>query len=235
MKDKLLRTYEANSKGPAKKELYKMFKKNWLTAAKSEKDYELFKGKAFSSEDMLNIHFRQVASYIMNVTNAFGAWEFDEVETDLIDEVHHWEQEGGFCIYLSVLAYELLLKKKVFSPTSLQLVQGYMCHETRKDSPMALMLAKEHISLHCWLVSKGSVIDLTVGQVRQFFDFGDFPFFIGAVHPEMELTGTIEPKKIVNDYKKRFAKQAGLTVEQWEHKHISLYETFAENDSAAVL
>lgn len=222
----------ASTKGASKK-LYKHLKQNFHTAAKSEKDWEQFKGKPFSSEMMMNRKFKDITSYGYDLfkrletgLHGIAGPDSGKFPQGLIKEAWHWESEGAMCIHISVILYSLLIEEKVFTPNSLQYVQGYYYHETRTDSPIALMLGKEHIGLHAWLLTRGSVIDITIGQENRVFDFGDFDFVLGEVHEGLLLKGINEPKKIVDNYVKDFAKNLGISKEEWIQRQVSYFNTY---------
>lgn len=217
----------AKNKNDGAIQVLRKLKNSWHTDTRKLNEWSAFKGKDIDLDYLTNPDFKYTMLYIDKLMAAMNRWrDLDDISPELSKEIRYWNSQGGLCIFLSTVNYTLLLENEVFTPSSLSLAQGYYSHETRKDNPLALMITENSVGLHCWLSAKGAVIDLSIAQKKDFFDFGGEPYIMGKVPDGLLLQGREEPKKIVNKYIKLFAKKAGLTEKQWTDQHMAWYQEF---------
>lgn len=136
-------------------------------------------------------------------------------------ELTHWNEEGGLCIYLSVLLYGLLEQDDVFDTDDLKLVQGYNAYRSNNPFVQALFNNPELLNFHVWLAFNGSVIDISVAQERESYQFGDTQFILGEIPVGFEMVGFIENKETVNKYMEKFSSRMNMSVNEWLFFHKS--------------
>lgn len=198
-------------------------KKNWDSKIRNNKEFDTYKGKTLKKEVVRHPNFIKVLIYIGELFQA-SEWDqraskFKEFDERIGKELTKWEKEGELCLHLTVISYSLFEKYGVLTDKEMKLVQGYYFHEARKDSPLAMALANIHIGIHSWLSVGGAVIDLTIGQEREFFDFQGMDMIVGEVPEGMTLKGFQEPKKVVSKHIKRYASFLNMTVEEYIDFH----------------
>lgn len=218
--------------GQATALIMKELKTTYRTSAKHEKDWSVYKGKVFPPEILMSKKFQLITGYGYELCRHMlpSGEDKHEINEDALKEAWHWTKMGAMCIHNSVILYTLMLELGVFTPTSLHFVQGFYHHKTKEDNLMAQMLSKSHTSVHAWLVVRGSVIDMTIQQEKDFFDFttdeGNYPFIIGKVNDGILLKGQNEPKKIVDAYIEDFAKYLGLSKEEWIERQLKYFDDY---------
>jgi hypothetical protein len=161
--------------------------------------------------------------------------EFNKKDSELLlhqgvkDEVSFWNDEGGLCIYLSVVLYALLTEDNICNRHDLRFVQGVTSYHATNPMVQAMFGNAEMVNFHAWLSYKGTVLDFSVGQEAEFIDLGDSGSIMGEIPKGMTMIGFKENDKTVERYIKRFAEHRNMTEKQWiiEHKLCSL-EVFKE-------
>ncbi|EWG08625.1 hypothetical protein [Cytobacillus firmus] len=212
--------------------ILKELKTTYRTSAKHEKNWSVYKGKVLPPELMMSKKFQLITGYGYELCRHMLLYRNDEPEIneEVLKEASHWTKMGAMCIHNSVILYTLLLELGIFTPTSLHFVQGYYHHKTREDNVIE-MIAKSHISVHAWLVVRGSVIDMTIQQEKDVFDFtteeGNYPFILGKVNDGLLLKGKNEPNKIVDAYIKDFAKYLGISKEEWIERQLKYFDGYS--------
>lgn len=141
----------------------------------------------------------------------------------LRQETLHWENEGGICIYISVLAYCLFLEFGIFSPEDMHLIQGLYRYRLRADWPSEFIpFGNIHAGTHAFLSVRDAVVDFSLMVSEgQTFDFGEteIPFVAGEVPELMGLYGWPEELRTVKEYARQFAKQSGMVYVDWIRHH----------------
>jgi hypothetical protein len=168
--------------------------------------------------------------HILNTYETLFTDDYSHLDDWIKDEVIQWEKEGIICVFMSVLLYNLLVDEGIFNRHELNLVQGFYIHgskgsraDTLFDSLGVGGLWENHAGLHAFLSARGSVIDTTINQERDFFDFGDKPFVVSDIPEGLTLGGQIEDTKTIRKYTKMFARFSGMEVDEWikEHKRFA--------------
>jgi hypothetical protein len=206
--------------------LVPMLKKDWITEARRLSEFNLHIGKDLKPSIVTQSQFVPIWTYIEELYMDLYNYK---LKMKWIDEIQHWEEKGGLCIMLSVLTYALFQKTGVANEQEMRFVQGYYQHKSRTDSWIVSMLPQNHIGLHAWITIQGAVVDISIRQEEQFFDFGSTPFIAGKVPEGMTMTGFSEPKKTVNKYIELFAKKAKLSPEQWLDRHLKELANYTDN------
>lgn len=213
------------SKNPSQKELSSklniMFKDNWKRGYSYVKSKpQLMRSKSVP-DVMRQQLFAQYIAYMQTIAHSVINYDFSELSPKVVEEVCHWEGEGGYCIHLSVLLYGLTTKYNVFSKEDISYFQGLYDFPLRKDMPSFLPLASRQIGLHAWLTVQGSVIDVTANQNMKFFDFGftDISLILGEYHNDYKLLGYKETEETIDWYFELFSSHMGMTVDEWIEFH----------------
>lgn len=199
-------------------------KHHWQSRVRNVKDLEVFQGKEIESQVKKNPSYIKVILYVKELFEASGYVEASFLKHKTLKPAHElreWEHKGEICLYLSVVAYVLFEKLGVFSDKEMKLVQGYFLHEVQKENVLAYAMGRIHVSVHAWLSIKGSVIDLSIGQERDFFDFEEEDIITGIVPEKLTLKGFGEPKKVVQKHLKRYVNFANMQEEEWVEMHLS--------------
>lgn len=182
-----------------------------------------FKGSTLNKDLARNPFFHKNLHYVMDIQNYIQDFMARPRDSKLpkmtLDEITTWERNGGQCIYLSALLCELLLYDKVVSPDDIYLCQGYYKHECREDNAIGMLMGKTHIGLHAWLEIKGSIVDISIAQEDQFFDFKGQPFILGEAPEGMDLIGFKEPRETAKNYCRKIARENGSVYLDWIKMH----------------
>lgn len=200
----------------------KRFKENWFVGYKYEENKAIsFRGKLPSMELISNPNFFRNFVYVNVLFDVASVYGSDvEVNRDVLDEVFKWNEKGGLCIFFSVLLYQLLLEDRVVDKEKMKYIQGYYYHKAREDNPLVKMIFGEHhAGYHAWLAIEGSVIDVSIKQEQECFDFKDKPFILGEVPKGIELVGFEENEETVRKYVDLFLKEAGKSYDEWIRLH----------------
>jgi hypothetical protein len=225
-----------NSTYNYEKKVVHHLKEQWNSKIRNEKEFSLYKGKKFEKEEVNHPDFLKTFLYVGELFQATewdnrtkGLKQFDE---RIGKELVKWEANGEMCLHLSVLTYLLLEKYGVFTDKEMKLIQGYFLHKARKDNPFASAIANIHVGIHAWLSIKGKIIDLSIGQERDFFDFKGMDVIIGEVPEGMTFKGFQEPRKVVQKHAKRYSKFLNMTDEEWIEMHVQEANQFFNKASA---
>lgn len=206
------------------KKVSKMFGEKWSTGFNYDKAEPIFfKGNPLDYSILRNAFFQKNLYYIsrlfefIDFHKSYDGEDLSELEKK---EMIKWEKNRGQCIYFSVLLYSLLVYDKVLHESEISYCQGMYKHDCRADNPLGRMIfGEEHAGLHAWIEANGGIIDISIGQEEQFFDFGEKPFILGEVPNGFDLVGFRETTKTVKDYARNIAKDAGMKYETWLQYH----------------
>lgn len=164
-----------------------------------------------------------VETYCSQAAGVFHSQNVLPVPKQLKDEVMDWEDAGGFCIYLSVLACCLLDRLGTYKPGDIKLIQGFYKHDLRADWPDFIPWGPVQTGIHAFLTLGDAVFDFTIKvQEGEFFDFGtddQLPFLCGPVPDGFELWGWPEDFKTVKEYARQIARKGGLNYYDWINGH----------------
>lgn len=179
---------------------------------KTSFNYLTFKPKHFFSKPLIipersRLDFSKYVEYCFLLSNTF---------TDK-DDVAKYKNNYGTSIYFSAVLYWLLIHYGVLSEKGLKFCQGYYRYKTKDGS-------KFRAGMHTWLTFYGSVIDVTIWQEQDNFDFNNSAhtsIIAGNIPKGLNLAGFEEDKSLIKEYARRFAKDSGFTFHDWLslHKH----------------
>lgn len=201
-----------------------MFKERWRCGY----DYSTVQVKQYPGEEVdldkaTNAKLIATTLYCNQAACAPLGRQKVKLPEQLRKEAMHWDAEGGFCIYTSVLAYCLFYEFGVFEKEQMRLIQGFYKHQLREDFSNLIPFGKLQVGLHSFLLVDKSVFDFSlIIQEEYFFDFKDTGLFIMGKVPEgMELWGFEEEHQIIKEYAREIAKESGQTYAEWiaYHKH----------------
>ncbi len=135
-------------------------------------------------------------------------------------EAARYKNKNGIAIYYSTVLYWLLVTFGVISERKLKFCQGYFNYE---KNPGKASGARYRAGMHAWLCTKGSVIDTTIWQQQDCFDFQarglDLPIIAGNIPSGLNYYGFEEHRSLVKEYARRFAKESGSTFYKWIQYH----------------
>lgn len=212
------------SNNPSQKEILKginnLFKKHWL------RGYSYIKRNPQSMRSRNLPHsiqtplFAQYALYMQMLDKNVDK-DFCEISPEIKKEVQHWNNEGAYCIYMSILFYALLRKSKLVKEEDVSFYQGYYDFQLRDDFPTFLSVSERQIGIHAWLTIQGSVVDITANQNSYLFDFGfkEISVILGNYDPDYRLVGFKETQDTINTYLKKFSDYSGKTIDEWINSH----------------
>jgi len=214
----------ANHKNYEKK-VVNYIRKNWHSRIKNEKELTAYKGKDLEASIKKNPEFMKTVMYIAELFES-SEWNNRAVKLPTFHEkirkeLVKWEENGELCLYLSVACYALLEKSQVFNDREMKLIQGYFLHKPDTDNALARMMGDTHVGIHAWISIKGSVLDLSIGQERDFFNFNEVAVVMGKVPEGMTFKGYQEPKKVLQKHIQKYAKFAELSEEEWRQLHLN--------------
>ncbi|MEC2129338.1 hypothetical protein P9G84_10195 [Brevibacillus centrosporus] len=207
-----------------KEKIVETFLDRWITGYDYRKATpESFKGKDIPAHIANHPMFYASIIYMETLYKAVTHGDFDDIDQVVKDELISWESKGGQCIYLSTLLYMLLLYHELGTENNLSYVQGYYIHLLREEyrSLKVQILPPVHGGLHAWIVLDGSVMDISIRQEEDFFDFQGKPFILGKVPEGLNLYGYREVRKTPKSYARMIAKGSGMKVEDWVQNHVS--------------
>jgi hypothetical protein len=143
----------------------------------------------------------------------------------LMNQLIHYDGEGGMCIYLSVVLY-CLLYKAGYSEKSLGYWQGY--YSAPMTQPVYKMLTKMEMTkgIHAFLTLDGTLIDMTIGQIEDRYVFEGHYFILGQELEGVEHFGFRETHDIVKEYARNFAKEVSMTYYEWVNAHYDTLKVF---------
>lgn len=199
--------------------IIKNWEEKWITGYDYKRATpEVFNGAAFPFDPLDRAELIRCFLYVEKIFAESYEGDPHTLPELARQEVARSERAGGLCIYLSVLLHCLLMESKIAGPEEIRLVQGYHSHELRKDFPFEW--GKWHSGLHSWLVWGDIVLDVSIRQEEQFFDFKGRPYILGKVPDGLDLVGFREPKKTPMKYARRYAKESGLQLDAWIRQHV---------------
>lgn len=198
-----------------------MYKEKFITSFDyDDLEMERFSGAKLNESLTSNIDFISNLSYIGFLFEIIREWSF--VETDLpkpiANELLEWEQDGGQCIYLSFLLYALLRHDGI-SDSNITYCQGMYWHKCRDDNPLGKLLGENQSGLHAWLEVKGAIVDISIGQEEQFFDFKGPAMVLGELPSGLDFYGFRELKSTPKEYARKAARKMGTTYVDWVQAH----------------
>lgn len=187
-----------------------LFKNGWKTTFEYTKySPRLFYEKPLAIPEVSRIDFAKYTYYCFLLSHDF-------VEKD---EAARYKA-CGVSIYCSVVLYWLLVQYGVVSEKRLKFCQGYFKYKTRADTPPQ---SRYRVDMHAWLCYDGSVIDITIWQQQEGFDFlkkgFEIPVIMGKIPAGLSLFGYEEEKSLAKEYARRFAKESELTFSEWINYH----------------
>ncbi|HWI54791.1 MAG TPA: hypothetical protein VNT57_03800 [Desulfobacteria bacterium] len=136
------------------------------------------------------------------------------------DEVARYTTRNGTSIYFSVVLYWLLVYFGVLDQNKLKYCQGYFSYRTKEDDRRE---SRYRAGMHAWLSYSDSVLDVTIGQQKDLFDFAEGEpektIIIGEMPTELDLYGFEENKSLAKEYARQFARDSGMTFYEWISFH----------------
>lgn len=202
--------------------IYDTLKKHWKRGySYIKRKPHLMRSKQVSNS-VRNEKFVQYIVYMHDLAEANERHNYKTLPSQSGKELKHWDENGGYCIYLSVLLYGLLTKYNIVSKDEIKYYQGYYDFMLRDDFPSFLPIPKRHIGLHAWITIDGSVIDVTANQNMSFFDFkfeSDINIILGKYPNKYRLVGFEETDKTIEEYFKMFSDFSSQSVDEWLEFH----------------
>ena len=203
-----------------------LFKHHWIRGnSYIKQNPELMRSKKLSGlikeRETVNI-----LGYINTLVNSIERNHFKELNDihPLIgNELSHWDEEGGLCIYISVLTYGLLTRTNTIPKSNINYYQGYYDFKLREDFPPFIPFPERQLGLHAWLTVNGSLLDLTANQNKTVFDFqfDKINMILGEFPSGYNLYGFKESEETIEAYYKLFNEWCGLTIEEWFDLHTN--------------
>ncbi|MNV53182.1 hypothetical protein D3C71_1453110 [compost metagenome] len=206
-----------------------LFENKWHTSFEyNYKDMIRFTGSDLPEDISSNSLFGAYVYYIMTLYDIVAYRSpRDILPMDIVAEAIEWDSNGGQCIYLASLLYALFLEDKIVKEDQMVFCQGMYMHMCREDFPMGFLLGGEHSGLHAWIEVKGAVVDISIRQEEDFFDFKDEPYIMGKVPDGLTMMGYKETKDVAKRYCRDAAKKANTYYLEWLNKHrIAAHENF---------
>ncbi|WCF11494.1 hypothetical protein NDS46_31550 (plasmid) [Paenibacillus thiaminolyticus] len=217
-----LSTYEKN--------MVAHHRKNWFSEVKKASEFRIYKGDKLDKKISHHPKFLSIITYISEAFEIVSGNR--KGDPPLLGEVSRYEQEGKLCVYLSILTYTLLMHHGITNDREMKYVQGYYHHKNEATNWIAGLLGNEHVGSHAWITIGKAVIDISIKQEENFFQFDGYPAILGEVPPRMLLKGFSEPKKTVNKYVEHFAKQRKLSIDEWIAYHNQQMENLLKKQTS---
>lgn len=215
------------SKNISQKEVIKlvndMFKQHWY------RDYSYIKQRPKEMQSskipqqIKTKHFVDLFYYLNYlVDTTTHGFTFQHIENDQVrKEVQHWEREGGYCIYMSILFYGLVTKLGWLDKAEIAYYQGYYDFKGNQALAAFIPAFERQIGVHAWLCINNSVIDLTANQNANTFDgqISKMDIILGEYNKGYKLVGYKETDTTIAWYMQQFSGFVGMTVEEWLDFH----------------
>ncbi|PLS19424.1 hypothetical protein CVD28_03135 [Bacillus sp. M6-12] len=168
------------------------------------------------NKEMFRVHALYLNMLFRSLTKKDSLIKNEEV----LNEVAHWDNKGGLCIYLSVLMYSLLLEDKVANRNELRYIQGFTTYQSQNPFWKLVSSDTTMLNFHAWLSYKDSVLDFSIGQERENIQLGEKDYLVGDIPEGMKMVGFKENHKTVQKYVKMFADYRKMNEKEWvlEHK-----------------
>lgn len=178
-------------------------KKNWIQSKEYKKElFTTFSSKPLPQALLKNELFRKNIFYIDSLYRAVDNFCYSEFldNKEVINEACYWNDKGGFCIYLSVLLYGLLIYDGLCSEEDIHLVQGYT--QYKPNGVISQMFNVDTITnFHAWLSIKDSVVDISIRQERGYYEFKQGEeIILGEIPEGIKFSGVKETKETVCRY-----------------------------------
>lgn len=226
-----------NPHGVAVKNISSVFKKEWLTSYDYKKQKPIHYQSQQAPEHLFNAQTIKPILYLTKLTHA-ALYEdhnlvspFLKKEDTAWKEVLKYNENGGLCIYASVLLYYLLLESNEISKNKLSFMQGYYHHEFPDQHLLKNTYQNGAFGLHSYILFEDYVIDTTIHQVAFNFYPGEHKEFnfIGETTGGINLYGFKETNKTVHKYAKKIARNSNMTTEEWIEYHQSKMNEYISN------
>lgn len=226
-----------NPHGVAVKNISSVFKKEWLTSYDYKKQKPIHYQSQQAPEHLFNAQTIKPILYLTKLTHA-ALYEdhnlvspFLKKEDTAWKEVLKYNENGGLCIYASVLLYYLLLESNEISKNKLSFMQGYYHHEFPDQHLLKNTYQNGAFGLHSYILFEDYVIDTTIHQVAFNFYPGEHKEFnfIGETTGGINLYGFKETNKTVHKYAKKIARDSNMTIEEWIEYHQSKMNEYISN------
>ncbi len=143
--------------------------------------------------------------YLTKISVEIDSYVQSDIPLDIYEEVNYWNfDKGGYCIYMSVLFYGLLVRNKIVDESNISYYQGFYDFEVPKSNRFAIArmaFGERQMGIHAWVTLKDSLVDLTANQNKTVFDFGgDLPIVLGKFPVGYNLFGFKENKETIKQY-----------------------------------
>lgn len=196
-------------------------KDNWI----SSYNYSIhnaieFKSQMIPNQTYEDTHFKISCLYVNLLFNSL-LQDIDLFEDKtILKEVSDWDENGGLCIYLSVVLYTLLIEFKVCNRNNLRLIQGFTKYTPTHPIFTLISNSATMINFHSWLSYKGSVLDFSIGQEEKNINVLKESFIIGKITEEIEYKGFKENHKTVEKYIEMYARRLNMSSSEWKLNHM---------------
>ena len=201
-----------------------LFKDFW----KVDVSYGLHRLKELKSDVVgLPIAVNKILDFVSKLNNTVDhnlQIDTHNVDKRIFNQTKHYDSEGGYCIYMSVLTKTLVDLIAPKEAENFNYYQGYYVIDS--ENPFATMIyGKTQVGIHAWLTYKNKVLDTTASQHRHSITLPDnkYNMIIGEMPKSYKLKGFKETPKLVNEYKSMFAEQLNMSVSEWEQLLLDAY------------
>ncbi|WP_028560620.1 hypothetical protein [Paenibacillus pinihumi] len=202
-------------------EILEEFKKTWFVGF----DYKIDDVISFDGKEFFESHENQISILLFYIQYLYANADKENVlyiDENTKQELYWHQNNGGLCIYLSIVLYFLLRTYSEIENDNIIYCQGYY-DVTVNDLDTFLECGQAgKIGLHAWLEVNDSVVDVSIKQIEneRIYKFKEKPFYVlGKVPEGIEYNGFRETHSCAKKYVKKMIKSNGIKREEWIHNH----------------
>lgn len=173
------------------------------------------RGMKFPEVSSKNLHLRNILLYCNIIARSVVINDDISISDTVYNEIKHWDTEGKYCYFLSVLAACLLYEEGIFCVEQLSLLKGFYRYATDNPFLTEFTNIKTSSGLHAWLEIDGSILDFAISVTESGFITFETPFVIGFAPKNIEYWGYSEPFNTIKKYARHFAKYAKMNYYDW--------------------
>lgn len=205
------------------REIDKLVKRKWVQSKTyTPDDFVVFSSKEIAPAILESPLFIKNVLYVDNLYRTLSKVQYYDISKRIEDEISQWDDDGGLCIYLSVVMYWLFFFDKLCKKENMNLVQGFVRYP---PSPFAKMFNPSDTlltSFHSWLSVNDCVIDLSIRQEAGFFDFkNSSPIILGKLPEDLIMKGIKEPENTVLVYTAKILNKYNMDFTDWLKEHVT--------------
>lgn len=192
------------------------FDEKWFTSYQYTKEnLKPFRGDNLSK--LIKIHPGFIASmaYVGQLAERLINHDLKGIDSVVMKELNHWDDKGGYCIYISILHYCLIRELVPIDADRVKFIQGYYKHPVQGLFKRFIPESMNQAGLHAYLTIDNAVVDFSIIQEAVCFDFPDGAYILGKVPELMELYGWEESHETVLKYAREIGMGSGMTYKEW--------------------